>query len=322
MSAPRRKFTFLEYALEVLRSAKAPMTFREIWAEGLKTGLDKRLESDGKTPWQSLGARLFVDVRDNPATQFKAVGTRPTRFFLASRLSELGPEEKGDSRPESSSRSTTAIKERDLHPLLAYFVYAHPAFGRGKAIYSKTILHERSKKSSAAEWTHPDMVGFYLPIEDWEEGLFGLSEIARSDALRLYSFEIKRTLDRGNYRESFFQAVSNSSWSNEGYLVSAAITDDDDVLAELARLSTAFGIGLIRLDLEDVDASEIVYPATPSPQLDWETMNKLTRLNSDFASFVDDVVKTSKVKEINRSKFDPIIEDPQEYVSTRLGIKR
>lgn len=322
MTSPKKRFTFLDFAEEVLRTARVPMTFREIWDEGVQAGLDRRLGSQGKTPWQSLGARLFVDVRDNPSSSFRRVGTRPARFFLTRRMSELRPEDLRDTRDEPTPTPAPTFKERDLHPLLAYFVYANPAFGRGRAIFAKTILHEKSKKAGAAEWTHPDMVGFYLPIEDWEEGLFGLSEVARSDALRLYSFEIKRSIDRSTYRESFFQAVSNSSWSNEGYLVAASVSDDDDVLAELSRLTTAFGIGVIRLDLQDADSSEILFPATPKPQLDWETMNKLAKMNSDFASFIDDVVKTSKVKEVNRSKFDPVVEDPQEYLAAKIGLPK
>ena len=61
-----------------------------------------------------------------------------------------------------------------------------------------------------------------------------------------------------NYRESFFQAVSYSSWANEGYLVAAEIIQDDELLSELECLSIAFGIGIIQLDITDIDALNIV----------------------------------------------------------------
>ena len=32
---------------------------------------NKKLNLTGKTPWQSLGARLFVEVRDNPDSSKK-----------------------------------------------------------------------------------------------------------------------------------------------------------------------------------------------------------------------------------------------------------
>lgn len=66
-----------------------PLTSNEIWEKGVELGLDKRLKTEGKTPWNSLGAQLFVDVRDNPDSQFIKVGKRPARFFLKSRLSEI-----------------------------------------------------------------------------------------------------------------------------------------------------------------------------------------------------------------------------------------
>ena len=47
------------------------------------------MNSTGKTPWNTLGTRLYVDVRDNDNTEFIKMGSRPARFFLKSRESEL-----------------------------------------------------------------------------------------------------------------------------------------------------------------------------------------------------------------------------------------
>lgn len=44
-----------------------------------------------------------------------------------------------------------------------------------------------------------------------------------------------------------FQAVSNSSWANEGYLV-VLQEIDSEVLSELRRLNQSFGIGVIKLE--------------------------------------------------------------------------
>ena len=54
---------------------------------------------------------------------------------------------------------------------MAYFAYTNIDFNKGKAIYTKTIFHEKSKKSGLNEWIHPDMIGFYIPIEDWNQSL-------------------------------------------------------------------------------------------------------------------------------------------------------
>ena len=67
-------------------------------------------------------------------------------------------------------------------------------------------------------------------------------------SIKIYSFELKRKVMLSNLREVFFQTVSNSSWANESYLVTAELSNDEDLMIELKRLSTSFGIGVIKLD--------------------------------------------------------------------------
>ncbi len=130
----------------------------------------------------------------------------------------------------------------------------------------------------------------------------------------LFSFEIKKQVDRGNYREYFFQAVSNSSWAHEGYLVTCFVQQQDDLLSELERLSTSFGIGIVVIDLEDIDSSVVLFPAKSKDYLDWETMNKLCEQNPDFETFIDDVQRDYAGKKIYPSEYDPITNDPEEYI--------
>ena len=158
------------------------------------------------------------------------------------------------------------------------------------------------------------MVGFYLPIEDWNPKLIELSKITDRAAIRFYSFELKKSVNRGNYREAFFQAVSNSSWANEGYLVTAEIEQRDDLLSELERLSSSFGIGIIVLDLADIDSSAILYPARERENLDWELMNKLCEQNQDFESFVENVRIDFEGNKIHPSEYDKILADPEKYI--------
>jgi len=317
-------YTFLDFAVSVLATEPAPLTYQEIWEHGVEQGLTSMLATTGKTPWQTLGARLFVDVRDNPRTKFLKIGRNPARFFLKSRRGELSPEDlQGAAQPagEGERPGRATYMERALHPLLAYFAYSNTTFNRGRQIYTKTILHEKSRPSGPSEWVHPDMVGVYLPLEDWNKSLIEFNRATDKGAVRLYSFEIKRAIDRGNYRESFFQAVSNSSWANEGYLVAAEIQQRDDLLAELERLSNSFGIGLIRLDLEDIDSSSVQYSATHRPYLDWELMNKLCEANQDFEAFIRDVKTDYDGGKIHKSEYDPILSDPEAHIGKIVSAK-
>lgn len=106
----------------------------------------------------------------------------------------------------------------------------------------------------------------------------------QSPLIRMFSFEVKRSALFGNNRESFFQAVSNSSWAHEGYLVAAEWSDDPEFRGELSRLSQAFGIGAIRLDLEDPSAGEVLLPARTRDDLDWATLDKLIAMNTDTST--------------------------------------
>jgi hypothetical protein len=310
-------FTFLDFANQVLTNAVNPMTYQEIWESGVRNGFEPKLNSSGKTPWQTLGARLFMDVRDNPNSEFIAVGTRPTRFFLKKNEYKI-PEniiEKIEISEQKEKEHKSAYNERDLHPLLTYFAYTNPNFSRGRRIFTKTIFHEKSKKSGYSEWSHPDLVGFYMPLEEWSADIIEFNRIADNNALKIFSFELKKSLNKGNYRESYFQAVSNSSWANEGYLVAVDIKQDDDLLAELERLSTSFGIGVIHLNINDIDSSEVLFHAKSKSQLDWETMNKLSLQNEDFRQFLKDVKIDFDSKRIHKSEYDAILKEPETYIA-------
>jgi len=317
------EYTFADYAEEVLQLVDQPMTYQEIWEEGYDRGIAEKLGTSGKTPWQTLGAKLFVDVRDNPNSKFIKIGRNPARFFLRSRQGELTPELlrkiKEDTEGKMPRQDRFPFNERDLHPLFAYYAYSNPAFNRGKQIYTKTIYHEKSRHSSPSEWTYPDMVGFYLPIDDWNSKLIELSKITDRAAIRFYSFELKKSINRRNYRECFFQAVSNSSWAHEGYLVASNIQQRDDLLSELERLSSSFGIGIIILEIEEIDSSNVLFPAKERENLDWELMNKLCEQNEGFELFIDNVRKDFEVNTIHPGVYDEVISDVDKYVSKILS---
>lgn len=272
------------------------------------------MRSVGKTPWATIAAQLYVSVRDKKDTPFVRIGTRPSRFYFRGLLSvaELEQLEQKEGEEIEEEEKEPGYSESDLHPFLAYYasLYLHA--------YTKSIRHSRSEKKQYGEWIHPDVVGCYFPLTDWKPELMEFGSIIGNPAIKLFSFEIKKELDFRNLRESFFQAVSNSSWAHEGYLCVAEISADEDFQAELKRLSNSFGIGVIRLNVEDPDSSEIVLSARTSESLDWEAMNKLS-MNSDFREFLRRVKNDVMNKEIIQEKYDPIL-DRDELV--RLMKKR
>jgi hypothetical protein len=77
-------------AQKVLSEVEQPLTASEIWQVAVSKGYDKLVDSKGKTPWATLGALIYVDVRDNPSTVFAPIGARPKRFTLKSQVDRLG----------------------------------------------------------------------------------------------------------------------------------------------------------------------------------------------------------------------------------------
>ncbi|MBX3414248.1 MAG: hypothetical protein KF708_16290 [Pirellulales bacterium] len=309
-------YSFLELALDVLSKANKPLTYQEVWQSAEESGLTAKLGTVGKTPWQSLGAQLYVDVRDNDSSKFIKVGKRPARFFMKERSQEITEAlfSKIENAEKKLVNTSPPYKERDLHPVLTYYASAYRTLNRGREVLTKTIYHENAKKSGYSEWTYPDMVGFSIPLEDWQTDVIAFNELSDKNALTLFSFELKREINKATYREAYFQAVSNSSWAHQGYLVAAKISQDDDLLAELERLAASFGIGIIQLQLSDLSESQVIYPARAKGNLDWETINKLCEENKDFQTFLQSVRIDVNARKLHRTEYDTVIKEIDAYL--------
>ena len=293
--------TFLELAEKVLTEEKKPMTANEIWTVGLEKKYDKLLNSEGKTPSATLGALIYVNAKDNPKTLFARTDSRPKKFYLKKFSTTIDLTESGLEKETVIRKKKFEYFEKDLHKFLTYYAYFH------LHCYTKTINHSLSTKKEFGEWVHPDVVGCYFPLEDWKSEVYELSSSIGNISIKLLSFELKRELSFSNLRESFFQTVSNSTWANESYLVAAVISEDEDFREELSRLSTSFGIGVIKLNIEDPHSSEIIFPAKIRDTLDWETINKLT-MNADFKEFITTVKIDITSKKIHKKEYD-IVEE-------------
>lgn len=299
--------TFLELAEKIIQEEKRPLTPEEIWRSAQAKGYDKRVNTQGKTPWQTISAQIYVNIRDKADSRFIKAESRPTRFFLkllnlASPGPTIGELLTGCGKEITSKPLKPKYMEKELHPFLAYFGYYY------LKAYLKTIYHSKSSKSEYGEWIHPDMVGCYYPLGSWEKEVIEFGSAIGNMSIKLFSFEIKRELSFANLRASFFQTVSNSSWANEGYLVAAEIASDEDFLNELGRLSTSFGIGVIRLNIEDPDATEVLFPAKNREYLDWDAINKLCSMNTDFREFLTRIKKDLVNQEIIKERYDRILE--------------
>nr|WP_231175305.1 HTH domain-containing protein [Helicobacter pylori] len=294
--------TYIELGKKVLEQAERPLSVKEIFEKACEMGLDKELSSIGKTPTATLGSQLGEHDISNDKKQFYVARKEGGAFFywLKSREREFPPQETSNAEDMMNRASVQAqpknkknsFHERVLHPLLVKFLSEDPNF----KLLCKTIRHEECKRDEKGkcEWNYPDIVGVYFPYNKYfpyngykEETLKFLHHTGQKRH-KLFSFELKKELSFPNLKESYFQAVSNSTWANEGYLVVKNIKEN--VLDELRRLSQSFGIGVIKLESE-ISNSKILLPAKER-EIDIPTLNMLIDQSpKDFKPFMANINK-------------------------------
>lgn len=302
------KYTFLDLAEDVLSKSDRPLTVKAIWENAVLNGLYKKINSYGKTPDQTLGARLYTDVKEENS-KFMIVSKKPTLFQLSTHKVP-SKEEIDDFLADEYKKSEkdNLEHERSYHQVLTNFL-SNCSLG---CIHTKTIFHEVSKKGKKGQdkWNYPDIVGVGFAFGNYTNSTIDLMQKIQYPVCKLYSFELKKSLDFGNYKESYFQAVSNSSWANEGYLVVVDI--DEEVKLELKRLCDAFGIGLMRIDIANIEDSEIIYPAKIKNILDMATIDLLIDKNNDFKIFIDTVNSSMQLSKIvDEVVYDKVLTDDE-----------
>lgn len=183
----------------------------------------------------------------------------------------------------SEKVSRKYFQERDLHKLLSSYL-------KSINTVSKTIYHEQSSKvkDSHQKWIHPDMVSIeFVNLKSPINQTF-LKSINRLDTFKITSYEVKKEINTDyDLKKSFFQAVSNSSWANYGYLVAYEISST--LTEEMKRLNQSFGIGILELKSNPFE-SRVLFTAKYK-ELDFFTIDKLCVINKDFEKFVEQVEK-------------------------------
>ncbi|GAA8790626.1 COG2958 family protein [Helicobacter pylori] len=327
--------TYIELGKKVLEQAGKPLSVKEIFEKACEMGLDKEC-NDGKILSHSLGSQLGEHNIKEEDKQFYVARKEGKTFFywLKSREREFPPQETSNAEDDEQSecsgtaeKQKTSFNERDLHKLLVKFLYENPYFN----LQCKTIYHEKCKKDKKGkgEWNYPDIVGVYFPQNDRHKNYkietLEFLQHTGQNSYKLFSFELKKEISFSNLKASYFQAVSNSSWANEGYLVVFNI--DDEVLNELnelRRLNQSFGIGVIKLESE-ISNSKILLPAKER-EIDMQTLNMLIDDSpEDFKPFIKDINKQIKAgfdTHVKVAGLDPVLDNEamQKYIEDK-GIK-
>ena len=176
-------------------------------------------------------------------------------------------------------KTNKKIDEEDMYdPLIKFLSSKH-------GIRCKRVEHRNAKKRGRGGdmWLYPDLVGLEDLSGDWSSRVRECVKLYSDKMSKLWSFELKKEITVSNVREYFFQAVSNSSWANLGYLVACEINDES--LKELQILSSLHGIGFIKLNIRKSLDSQIIIPAQEKREIDWNIVNRLEK-NKDFQNYI------------------------------------
>lgn len=253
----------------------------------------------GKTPASTVSALLgdFIRNGDSRVKRIKeSDGTYS--YYLAkyeNNIDNLINNDAVEIEVKKEIPKKITYEERDLHKLLSSFL-------KSNTTYSKTIFHEQSNRNDEYQkWIHPDLVGIkFLKLQTNSSQNF-LKSINRAETFKISSYEIKKEINTDyELKKHFFQAVSNSSWANYGYLVAFEI--NDNLNEEMERLNQSFGIGIIKLKSNPYE-SKILFQAK-FKDLDIKTIDKLSRINGDFEKFIEQIEKllTASEKYINATE--------------------
>ncbi|OPG58692.1 COG2958 family protein [Helicobacter pylori] len=249
-----------------------------------KGEITKMFDYGGNTPHQSVSSYIYTALNKGEELPFLKTQEKPVLIALKDAMNEPVLNTQKPSAP-----SVKIVHERDLHPFLTYMAINN----ENLKCYTKTIFHEESVKSPKGtdRWLYPDMVGVrFLHAELSNENLIAFSKKFDTLPVKLVSFELKKEISVNNCRECYFQAISNSSWANEGYLVGRHIdTHNPQLMDLLKRLHASFGIGVIDLRTNE-DKSAILLNAKYKEKIDYTVALELSDKNPKFSGFLKSVV--------------------------------
>ncbi|GAA8645211.1 COG2958 family protein [Helicobacter pylori] len=302
----------------VLEAIKEPIKVTEIYDKAKELFEEGKITNmfdyGGNTPDQSVSASIYTALNKGEELPFYKVQEKPVLIALKDAAKEPVLNTQKPSAP-----SVKIAHERDLHPFLTYMAINN----ENLKCYTKTIFHEESLKSPKGmdRWLYPDMVGVrFLHAELSNENLIAFSKKFDTLPVKLVSFELKREISVHNCRECYFQAISNSSWANEGYLVSHHIdTHNPKLMDLLKRLHASFGIGVIDLRTDE-DKSAILLNAKYKEKIDYTVALELSEKNEEFSGFLKSVVDYDPNHQHRyKDEFDEVKKKEELYPNSSLS---
>lgn len=278
--------TSKEAILKALEELSEPANYIEVYNYIIENKIYNF--TDAKTPknWVNSALSSFISNEDLRVKRIRQ-DQGSFKYYLTKNESNYNFEEALEQ--VSTKINKINYNERDLHTLFCTYLDSTNN-------YSKTVFHEKStQKVSNQTWTHPDIVSIKLTVLKDKNSRNLQKTISKKDSFKITSYELKKQINTDSeLKQAFFQAVSNSSWANYGYLV--AMEYGDNLKDEMQRLNNSFGIGIILLNA-DPFKTKIIHQSTLK-ELDFKMIDKLCQQNnSEFALFIEHIERLLTVEE-------------------------
>ncbi|PAF48068.1 hypothetical protein BKH46_01795 [Helicobacter sp. 12S02634-8] len=287
------RYTLKEGIIKVLEQASEPLSRGRVHNKLQELGSHNLTDCQKSKVWDKTGEILKSDTET-----FILYGVGVKKYWLKSR----GEYQKAPDK-DISNTATDGFHERALHPLLVKFINEDPYF---KA-YCKTIFHEESKNGKKGEnqWLYPDVIAVQFAKDKYKNidpDLMPFFDIPRCS---IFSFEIKKELNTCNFTACLSQALNNSLWANEGYLVALKIEPE---LLEQIKTRRDIPIGIIELKASDISKS-ITHQYSQRRALDIRYIDTLFGQHDKFKKFFKDVQDTIKGGKVDPDDYDTVFKD-------------
>lgn len=228
------------------------------------------------------------------------------------------PETRATSEVPPSKQAAHASRETQPEERFRAFFVRHSKLRMG---FPMKVEHTAGAHQPAGvnKWKFPDVVVLQWEVGDQVEGGFALDrallEVKRSlgeQPFRIASIELKVELTLSNFREYFFQCVSNSKWAHLAHLVVATPVLDALLVQELRRLGSSYGVSVSAfsftrdelaalpnaselLSMSDEEFEKLAARTSPisiatgvqRPELDWDHIRDMRTQSPDFRNLFD-----------------------------------
>lgn len=270
-SKPNERFSAFELSKEIIAKYPKDCELKVMSSKQKNVNIETQISAEISTRIKYLLENNIIKITDE----------RPRKYYYSTQsdFDEINENVK----TKNLEKEKNCGNEHDLYPLLIEYLNNEELI----AVRIDERKSSNKKESGSNKWLYPDIVAVENLTKDWSNTTRECAKDYYIKKTKIYSYEVKKIINQAIVREAYFQAVSNSTWANFGYLVATEI--NQNASKELKILNSLYGIGVIHLVVNDIFNSYVYLPAKEREDMDWNIIDRLVKENSDFKKFINKI---------------------------------